>query len=106
MNTTALLERDRTVELPHRLTSPDGPLTPPPLINATKLGGSRYHVGRHWLGPGEFEASCPCHKAECGLVDDVDEFCSEHGPIFAKTMRTTHHERDCKGENHFKGGLL
>lgn len=77
------------------VTDADGPLYTPPADPTTGLGGSRYHIGREWGGPGMFESDCPCHKAPCGLVDDPDEFCSEHGPVFAKTMRSRHHERDC-----------
>jgi len=93
MNTTQLLERPAETDV-------SGPPVPPPLVDATKQGGARYHVGRSWDGPGPLE-NCPCHKAECGLVDDVDEFCTEHGPVFAQTMRARHHERDCKGAAHF-----
>lgn len=53
------------------------------------------HFGRHWNGPGEFEKDCPCHKAECGLVDIPVQECDQHWPGVAKTMRSIHDAADC-----------
>lgn len=77
------------------VTNPDGPLFTPPDDPTVGFGGNRYHIGRSFLTAGPMEADCPCIKAPCGLVAELDEFCSEHGPVFAKTMRARHHERDC-----------
>lgn len=46
----------------------------------------RYHIGRSWPGMGnEIEASCPCPKAPCGLVDPdkANPDCEHHPPTTA-----------------------
>lgn len=48
------------------------------------------HRGRSWGGPGPLEESCPCVKAACGLVAQVDPACTEHPDERAKTLRSAH----------------
>lgn len=55
-----------------------------------------HHIGRAYAGH-TIEDSCPCPKADCGLVslDAQDPDCPEHAFHAAKTMRQGHLERDC-----------
>lgn len=57
-----------------------------------------FHIGRSFTGH-PLEDECPCHQAECGLVDIVDKDCTEH-PIGAmKTLRQVHRAEDCPGHD-------
>ncbi len=54
-----------------------------------------YHMGRAWSGH-EIEDACPCRKEPCGLVGDgADPECPQHGPQFARTMRSGHYADEC-----------
>lgn len=53
------------------------------------------HVGRSWNGH-PLEDQCPCVKAACGLVAEVNDMCGQHGVMASKTMRQIHHARDCE----------
>ncbi|MFE7399592.1 hypothetical protein [Streptomyces sp. NPDC057557] len=57
------------------------------------------HIGRSWDGPGDIEATCPCPKAPCGLVDrdNLNEDCEQHPPTRHKTIRTRHSADECPG---------
>lgn len=61
------------------------------------------HRGRSWGGPGPLEASCPCTKAACGLVADVNPACAEHPDERAKTMRSLHYANWCPALREEKG---
>ncbi|GGX26816.1 hypothetical protein [Streptomyces chryseus] len=57
------------------------------------------HVGRSWDGPGDIEATCPCPKAPCGLIDrdNVSDECDQHPYEHMKSIRTRHSADDCPG---------
>ena len=55
------------------------------------------HIGRSFVGT-LLEDHCPCIKAECGLVKEVNESCDEHSLSAAKTIRQTHLEEHCPKE--------
>ncbi|AVO25157.1 hypothetical protein KHQ84_gp157 [Rhodococcus phage Finch] len=75
-------------------------ITPPPVVIAGEgvdLDRSLItgmHVGRRWSGT-ELEDECPCHQAECGLVDQPDPECEQHH--MNKTMRQIHSAEGCPG---------
>jgi hypothetical protein len=52
------------------------------------------HFGRSF-STHQLEDRCPCTKAPCGLVDEVDAACTEHPPELAKTIRQSHDESQC-----------
>lgn len=62
-----------------------------------KLSVHDYHIGRSFGGPGTLEELCPCKKASCGLVGEIDDDCPQHALLAAKTMRTLHHKDKCPG---------
>jgi hypothetical protein len=68
---------------------------------------SGYHIGRHWPSGyrknnvgATIEDNCPCEVEPCGLVsyDKIDPDCPQHGPMAAKTIRTSHAAEDCPGQ--------
>ncbi|MFE2994135.1 hypothetical protein ACFXG4_03875 [Nocardia sp. NPDC059246] len=58
-----------------------------------------WHIGRSWSGT-QLEDTCPCPKAPCGLVDDmnVDPDCGQHPYSRSKTIRQSHPADECPGE--------
>lgn len=62
---------------------------------------TRLHVGRSWSGH-RIEDACPCHQAECGLVDSIALHCDEHSAPFERTLRQIHLPADCPGRNDVK----
>lgn len=55
------------------------------------------HLSRSWNGAGHLEATCPCGKAPCGMVDGdlIDPACLEHPLERMKTIRTMHWSDTC-----------
>ncbi len=64
----------------------------------TEAATVAWHVGRSWSGT-EIEDGCPCTKAPCGLVDQdaVDQACTEHPLVRAKSLRQGHPADRCTG---------
>lgn len=60
-----------------------------------------FHISRHFAGPGELEARCPCEKEVCGMVnsDRPAPTCTEHNAreCGAKSIRSGHRAVDCPG---------
>jgi hypothetical protein len=60
-----------------------------------------FHISRHFAGPGDLEAGCPCRKEVCGFVnsDDPAPECTEHNALRhgAKSIRSGHRAVDCPG---------
>lgn len=58
-----------------------------------------WHIGRSWGGPGPLEASCPCPKEPCGLVDASRalEECPQHHWRHAPAVRSRHAAEVCPG---------
>lgn len=56
------------------------------------------HVGRSFTGH-PIEDSCPCPKAECGLVPiaQASAECDQHGFYTGKTIRQGHPAANCPG---------
>lgn len=56
-----------------------------------------WHFGRSFGGAGHLEESCPCPKADCGLVvyGQWSLNCLQHPPERAKTIRSSHAPEDC-----------
>lgn len=81
--------------------------TPPSGANATGAAAAPepepdhplwHHVGRAWSGT-ELEDGCPCPKASCGLVVEMqaDPGCRQHHPSAVRTMRQRHQAGRCPG---------
>ena len=52
------------------------------------------HIGRSFSGHA-LEDGCPCTKAPCGLVAEIDPACPQHAPGACKTIRQSHPEFLC-----------
>lgn len=65
------------------------------------LSDGPIHIGRSWDGH-PLEDGCPCVKAPCGLVADVNPLCGQHGTGM-RTIRQKHLASECPaaalGEN-------
>lgn len=103
MDLDAMAEADREAEAVAKrelFTGVMPDITPPPVVIAGKGVGTPeplitgMHVGRAWSGT-EVEDDCPCHQAECGLVDAPDPGCDQHR--MTKTMRQIHGAEVCTG---------
>jgi hypothetical protein len=56
----------------------------------------RFHVGRSWEGH-RLEDACVCAKAPCGLIENEDPECDQHGIAANKTLRQIHRADQCPG---------
>lgn len=57
----------------------------------------KFHYGRSFSGPGPIEASCPCPKELCGLVQTPSPECDQHSFASPRTIRVMHMAQDCPG---------
>jgi hypothetical protein len=62
-------------------------------ILATWGGDGPVHIGRSFNGH-PLEDDCPCVKAACGLVAEIDPDCEQHGTR-VRTIRQVHKASEC-----------
>lgn len=60
--------------------------------------GYDWHICRTWDPPDPFAPECGCPLLPCGHVSsDASGDCEQHGIEAAKSMRSGHRQKFCKG---------